>query len=137
VKTQSAANLAPVENDRRQVMLATGGTSQEDADTAKANYEQAVANVDAAQAAINSAQAAAESACKAIEVARNELAQTRAIVAQDQAALAQTQLNLDHTRVHEPDIATYAKRNIHFRDGKIVRDEIVRIPPKLTTICEP
>ncbi|HEV8407732.1 MAG TPA: ABC transporter ATP-binding protein, partial [Sphingomicrobium sp.] len=29
---------------------------------------------------------------------------------------------------HEPDIATYAKRNIHFRDGRIIRDETVRNP---------
>lgn len=29
---------------------------------------------------------------------------------------------------HEPDIAAYANRNIFFRDGKIVRDEIVKNP---------
>lgn len=29
---------------------------------------------------------------------------------------------------HEKDIASYAKRNITFRDGKIVKDEIVQIP---------
>lgn len=29
---------------------------------------------------------------------------------------------------HEPDIASYAKRNIVFRDGKIVRDEMVVTP---------
>jgi putative ABC transport system ATP-binding protein len=29
---------------------------------------------------------------------------------------------------HEPDIAAYAKRNIYFRDGRIVRDEIVPNP---------
>jgi putative ABC transport system ATP-binding protein len=27
---------------------------------------------------------------------------------------------------HEPDIAQYAKRNIHFRDGRVLRDEAVR-----------
>ena len=31
---------------------------------------------------------------------------------------------------HEKDIAAYAKRNISFRDGKIVKDEIVQIPKK-------
>jgi HlyD family secretion protein len=111
-KTQSAVNLARVENDRRQVMLVTGSTSQEDADTAKANYEQAAANVDAAKAAINSAQAAAESARKAIDVARNQLAQTRAIVAQDDAALAQAQLNLDHTRIIAPVDGVVESRNM-------------------------
>ena len=29
---------------------------------------------------------------------------------------------------HEPDIALYAKRNIYFRDGKIVRDEKIADP---------
>jgi putative ABC transport system ATP-binding protein len=29
---------------------------------------------------------------------------------------------------HEPDIATYANRNIYFRDGKIVRDEKITLP---------
>jgi putative ABC transport system ATP-binding protein len=29
---------------------------------------------------------------------------------------------------HEKDIASYAKRNITFRDGKIIKDEIVQIP---------
>jgi len=31
---------------------------------------------------------------------------------------------------HEKDIASYAKRNITFRDGKIVKDEMVAIPKK-------
>ena len=31
---------------------------------------------------------------------------------------------------HERDIATYAKRNITFRDGKIVKDDIVAVPKK-------
>ncbi len=31
---------------------------------------------------------------------------------------------------HEKDIATYAKRNITFRDGKIVKDEMVLVPKK-------
>ena len=53
VKTQSAVELARVGNERRKVMLKTGSTSQEDADTAQANFEQAVASVDAAQAAVH------------------------------------------------------------------------------------
>ncbi|MDP3026001.1 MAG: ABC transporter ATP-binding protein [candidate division Zixibacteria bacterium] len=31
---------------------------------------------------------------------------------------------------HEKDIAAYAKRNITFRDGKIVKDEIIPVPKK-------
>jgi ABC-type lipoprotein export system ATPase subunit len=26
---------------------------------------------------------------------------------------------------HDPDVATYANRNIHFKDGKIQRDEVL------------
>ena len=29
---------------------------------------------------------------------------------------------------HEPDIAAYARRNIYFRDGRIVRDEKIAQP---------
>jgi putative ABC transport system ATP-binding protein len=31
---------------------------------------------------------------------------------------------------HEPDVARFAKRNIHFRDGKIRRDEPVTNRPR-------
>jgi len=34
---------------------------------------------------------------------------------------------------HEPDIALYAKRNIVFRDGRIIRDELVAQPRKAKT----
>jgi putative ABC transport system ATP-binding protein len=34
---------------------------------------------------------------------------------------------------HEPDIASYSKRNIVFRDGKIVRDELVANPRRAKT----
>jgi HlyD family secretion protein len=112
VKTQSAVALARVENDRRQVMVKTGATSQEDADTAQSNYEQAVASVNAAQAAIDAAQASAESAQKAVEVARNELDEAKAVVVEDQASLAQAQLNLDHTRIIAPVDGTVESRNM-------------------------
>ena len=29
---------------------------------------------------------------------------------------------------HEPDIAAYANRNIHFRDGRIVADDVIAMP---------
>jgi len=112
VKTQSAVALARVENDRRQMMVKTDATSQEDADTAQANYEQAVASVDAAKAAIDAAQASAESARKAVDVARNQLDEAKAVVAEDQASLAQAQLNLDHTRILAPVDGTVESRNM-------------------------
>jgi HlyD family secretion protein len=112
VKTQSAVELARVENDRRKTLVKSGADSREDADMAQANYEQAVAGVDAAQAGIDAAQAAAESARKGIDVARNQLDQAKAVVAQDQAILAQAQLNLDHTRILAPVDGTVESRNM-------------------------
>ena len=112
VKTQSAVTLARLENDRRQVMVKTDATSQEDADTARANYEQALASVDAAQAAILAAQASTESARKAVEVARNQLDEAKAVVVEDQASLAQAQLNLAHTRILAPVDGTVESRNM-------------------------
>jgi putative ABC transport system ATP-binding protein len=35
---------------------------------------------------------------------------------------------------HEPDIAAFAKRNIYFRDGKIVRDERIERPQQADRI---
>jgi HlyD family secretion protein len=112
VRTQSAVELARVENERRKTMVASGSTSQEDADTAQANYEQALAAVDAGKAAVDAAQAAAESAGKAVEVARSQLDQARAVVSEDEASLAQAQLNLDHTRILAPVDGTVESRNM-------------------------
>jgi HlyD family secretion protein len=112
VKAVSAVDLAKVENDRRQVMVKTGSTSQEDADTAKANYDQAVAGVDAANASVNAAESAAESARKGVDVAQTQLDQAKAVVAQDQAVLAQAQLNLEHTRILAPVDGTVESRNM-------------------------
>lgn len=112
VKAQSAVDLAKVENERRQQMVKTGSTSQEDADTAKANYDQAVANVDAMNAAVRAAEAATDSARKGIEVAQTQLDQATAVVAQDQAILAQAQLNLEHTRIVAPVDGTVESRNM-------------------------
>lgn len=112
VKAQSAVDLAKVENERRQQMVKTGSTSQEDADTAKANYDQAVANVDAMNAAVRAAESATDSARKGVEVAQTQLDQAIAVVAQDQAILAQAQLNLEHTRIVAPVDGTVESRNM-------------------------
>ncbi|MGA2712618.1 MAG: efflux RND transporter periplasmic adaptor subunit [Bryobacteraceae bacterium] len=112
VKAQSAVDLARVENERRQGMVKTGSTSQEDADTAQANYDQAVASIDAVKAGVNAAESAAESARKGVDVAQTQLDQAKAVVAQDQAILAQAQLNLDHTRILAPVDGTVESRNM-------------------------
>jgi len=112
VKAKSAVELARLENERREVMVKTGSTSQEDADTSRANYEQALASVSAAQASVTATQSAAESAREAIDVANNQIAQTRAVVAQGEAVLAQAKLNLAHTRILAPVDGTVQSRNM-------------------------
>ncbi|HTA43452.1 MAG TPA: efflux RND transporter periplasmic adaptor subunit [Bryobacteraceae bacterium] len=112
VKAQSAVDLAKVENVRRQEMVRTGSTSQEDADTAKANYDQALAGVDAVKAAVSAAESAADSARKGIDVAQTQLEQAKAVVQQDQAILSQAQLNLEHTRIIAPVDGTVESRNM-------------------------
>lgn len=112
VKAQSNVNFTRVASERRKDLIKTGSTSQEDADSAQANYEQALAGVDAAQAAIDAAVAASESARKAVDVARDQLDQAVAVAAQDQASLAQAELNLDHTRILAPVDGTVESRNM-------------------------
>ncbi|HVP00047.1 MAG TPA: efflux RND transporter periplasmic adaptor subunit [Bryobacteraceae bacterium] len=112
VKAKSVAELARVENERRKELVRTGSTSQEDADTAAANYAQALASMDAAQAAVTAAEALAESAREAVDVARTQIDQAIAVVAQDKAALAQAQLNLGHTKILAPVDGTVQSRNM-------------------------
>jgi HlyD family secretion protein len=112
VKAQSVADLAKIENDRRQIMVKNGSTSQEDADTSQAAWDQSVASLAAGRAAINAAQASADSAQKAVEVARTQLDQAKAVVEQDDAILAQAQLNLAHTRILAPVDGTVESRNM-------------------------
>jgi HlyD family secretion protein len=111
-KAQSVVDLAKVENDRRQMMIMNRVTSQEDADTVRANYDQSIASLDAARAAVSAAEAAAESGRKQIEVAQSQLNQAEAIVQQDNAILDQAQLNLSHTRIIAPVDGTVESRNM-------------------------
>jgi HlyD family secretion protein len=112
VKAQSAIDLAKVENDRRKVLVTTGSTSQEDADTAQATYDQSVASMSATQAAVTAAEAAADAALKGVDVAQTQLDQAKAVVQEDQATLAQAQLNLDHTKIIAPVDGTVVSRNM-------------------------
>jgi HlyD family secretion protein len=112
VTTQSAVELARVENERRKILVQTHSTSQEDADTAQANHEQAVASVDAAKAAISPAEASAESARRAVDEARDQVDEANAVASQDKAILAQAQLNLDHPRILAPVDGAVESRNM-------------------------
>jgi HlyD family secretion protein len=112
VKAQSAVDLAKVENDRRQVMVKNGSTSQEDADTSQATYDQALASIEATRQSVAAAEAAADAARRGVDVAQHQLDQAKAVVAQDEAILAQAQLNLDHTRIVAPVDGTVESRNM-------------------------
>jgi HlyD family secretion protein len=112
VKAQSAIDLAKMENERRQVMVKNGSTSQEDADTAKANYDQSVASMDATREGVKAAEAAAEASQRGVDVAQHQLDQAKAVVDQDAAILAQAQLNLGHTRILAPVDGTVESRNM-------------------------
>ncbi|HVW85764.1 MAG TPA: efflux RND transporter periplasmic adaptor subunit [Bryobacteraceae bacterium] len=112
VKAQSAVDFARVVNERRQIMVKNGSTSQEDADTAQAAYDQALASMEAARAAVNAAEAVANSAGKQVDVAQNQLHQAKAVVQQNAAVLAQAQLNLSHTRILAPVDGTVESRNM-------------------------
>jgi len=112
VKAESAAEFARVANERRQIMVRDGATAQEDADTAKANYDQAVAGENAAKAAIDTAVATAEAARQAVDVTRDQLEQAKAVVRQYEATLAQARLNLSHTKILAPVDGTVESRNM-------------------------
>ena len=113
VKAQSAVELARVENDRRKIMVKTGSTSQEDADTAQANYEQAIAGVDAAQAADQRGSGFRRIGAEKRSKSRaTNWIRRKPSWPQDQAILAQAQLNLDHTRILAPVDGTVESRNM-------------------------
>lgn len=112
VKQQSTIDLARVENDRRQIMVKDGSTSQEDADTSKASYDQALATMDATRESVKAAQAAADAASLGIDVAQHQLDQAKAVSAEDAAALDQANLNLSHTRILAPVDGTVESRNM-------------------------
>ena len=91
--------------DMRVELFRDGGISQEERDTAQANYDGAVASHDAATASQRSAQAQ-------LEVARAQLAAARAQVGQKQAAVDQAQVDLDHTYIRAPVDGTVVSRNV-------------------------
>jgi HlyD family secretion protein len=112
VKAQSAVDLAKLQSDREQTLLADKVVAQQDADNAKAAYDQAVAALDASRAAQVAAEASTDSASKQVDVAQYELDQAKAVVAQDNAVQAQAALNLSHTRITAPVDGTVESRNM-------------------------
>ncbi len=91
--------------DMRTELFKEGGISQEERDTAQANFDSAAASYDAAAAAQRSAQAA-------LEVTRAQLESARAQVVQRQAAVTLAQVDLDHTFIRAPVDGTVVSRNV-------------------------
>ena len=112
-KPQSAVELAKVENERRQDMVKTGSTSQEDADTAKANYDQALAGVDAAQGCHHRDSSRRRFRAEGRRRgARPTQTRPKPWSRRIRPSLAQAQLNLDHTRIVAPVDGTVESRNM-------------------------
>jgi len=91
--------------DMRTELFKEGGISQEERDTAQANFDVAAASYDAAVASQRSVQAA-------LEVARAQLESARAQVVQRQAAVTLAQVDLDHTFIRAPVDGTVVSRNV-------------------------
>lgn len=86
--------------------------SQQDVDTAKANYDASQAQVAADQAQINAAKQTIQSAQSSVLVAQSQAATAQAQEREMQAALQQAQTNLDHTRIVAPVDGTVIARRM-------------------------
>jgi HlyD family secretion protein len=106
---QSQANLARVENDRRQVVVKTGSTSQEVQTPRRPTMgrRRRFAGGRKRRAGIGRSFPGERSMWRA-----PSLDQASAVVAQDEAILAQAQLNLSHTRIVAPADGTVQSRNM-------------------------
>jgi HlyD family secretion protein len=86
--------------------------SQQDVDTAKANYDASQAQIAADQAQINAAKQTIESAQSSVLVAQSQETTAKAQERETQAALQQAQTNLDHTRIIAPVDGTVIARRM-------------------------
>jgi len=86
--------------------------SQQDVDTAKANYDASQAQVAADQAQINAAKQTIQSAQSSVMVAQSQETTVQAQEREAQAALQQAQTNLDHTRIMAPVDGTVIARRM-------------------------
>jgi HlyD family secretion protein len=86
--------------------------SQQDVDTAKANYDASQAQVAADKAQIDAAKQTIQSAQASVLVAQSQLTTAQAQERQAQAALQQAQIDLDHTRIMAPVDGTVVARRM-------------------------
>jgi len=113
----SAKDLANEKNvqsqwQRAQELRAAAVISQQDYETAKANYDAATAQLKADQALIDAARQNTISAEASVRVATSQLAAAQAQEHQAEAALNQAQINLDHTRILAPVDGTVVARRM-------------------------
>jgi len=86
--------------------------SQQDVDTAKANYDASQAQVAADQAQIEATKQTIQSAQATVLVAQSQLATAQEQEHQTEAVLAQAKINLDHTRIMAPVDGTVVARRM-------------------------
>lgn len=96
---------ARIKRDSREALFKEGGASQEERDTAQANFDSSVAQLDAAAAAIRAAEAQ-------LQVARAQLEAAEAAVRQKQAAVRAGQVDVDHTYIRAPVNGIVIARNV-------------------------
>jgi len=86
--------------------------SQQDHDTAKANYEASQAQVTADRAQIDAAIQNIQSAQASVEVAQSQVSTAQAQERQAQAVLRQAKINLDHCQIYAPVDGTVIARRM-------------------------
>lgn len=117
-KDKANALNAEVQWKRSDLLFRDGVVSDQDHDTAKANYDAYLAQVTADQSQIAAAEQTIQSAQAQVKVAATQLRGAQAQQRQAEATLAQAMINLEHTRIVAPVSGTVIAR--HFDVGQTV-----------------
>ncbi|MBZ5506154.1 MAG: efflux RND transporter periplasmic adaptor subunit [Acidobacteriia bacterium] len=117
-KDKASALNAKIQFERSDSLFAKGIVSQQEHDTAKANYDAYEAQLTADQSQIAAAEENIRSAQSQINVVLRQLEATQAQQRQSEAVLAQAMINLGHTRILAPVSGTVIAR--HFDVGQTV-----------------
>ncbi len=117
-KDRANALNAKVQFERSDALFKEGVVSQQDHDTAKANFDAYDAQLTADQSQIAAAEQNIQSAQAQVNVVVTQLSGAQAQQRQAEAALAQAKINLAHTRIVAPVSGTVIAR--HFDVGQTV-----------------
>lgn len=117
-KDQANAVNAGVQWKRSDSLYKDGVVSEQDHDSARANYDALQAQLTADQSQIAAAQQNIQSAQAQVNVAITQLRAAQAQLRQARGTLAQAQINLEHTRIIAPVSGTVIAR--HFDVGQTV-----------------